>query len=215
MAAKSQGLGVPAEWESLLTGRFHMSKIRKLVRLQGAGRVAATAALGIAAISTACSHGPYDSSPPASTTIRLVPSPPVNRGPAPRFAVHVIGRLPGSEASLPQSIDSTGDVAGLSGGVSLTSPFGKPLLEYGGHASIFLYSAGGLRKIPNPRSTHGPVYPVNVVLLSRHRLAATFGTIAGNQATTVRVASVRNRRFTWQDLPLPAKLAHYGLDWSR
>lgn len=185
---------------------------RFIARTPQAGAIALSAALTMLIVLFVVAPQRNDSTARASTPIRLVRSRPVAPGVTPRFAIHVIGRLPGSEASLPQSIDSAGDVAGLSGAVSLSSPFGDPLLQYGGRASIFLYAGGRMRKIPAPHSTDGSPSPVNVVVVNRHRLAATFGTAFDGGSTVVRTATLRGTRVTWHTLPLPRQASRYGLD---
>lgn len=102
---------------------------------------------------------------------------------APCYRLTVIGRLPGSVASLPQSIDARGDVAGLSGQVAATSPAleGRYSFDEGtGYAArIFLYRQGRLRLIRPPRSRHGRLFPVNVLLAAPHLLAATLVDASG------------------------------------
>lgn len=137
---------------------------------------------------------------------------PANNPPAPLYALHVIGRLAGSEASLPQSIDASGDVAGISGGTaygaatSLYTPSQVPFDSGSAYpASIFLNANGHLRRIPSPWSKYGKLYPVNVVLVNAHRLAAVFvnATLAG----AAYYASINGGRVTWRPLNFPGNLA--------
>ena len=128
----------------------------------------------------------------------------------PRYRLHVVGRLPDSKASLPQSIDGEGNVAGLSGGVAQAAyPSEGSFDQTGVAASIFLYSSGRIRTVPSPPSTT-TIYPINVIILGAHRLAATFqNPSTGNLAY---YAALGGKQVVWTRLRLPPRDAYLDLD---
>ena len=143
------------------------------------------------------------SSPGSPLGRRLAAS---NLGTNPRYTgvVHyrlrVIGRLPGTDASLPQSIDARGDVAGLSGGVAAANPTLVGLdADPESNSQMFLYQGGHLRMLPVPHVPHTSLSPVNIVVASPNLVAATFST---GGSVIAFYADVRGTRAHWLRLPM-------------
>ena len=126
----------------------------------------------------------------------------------PKYRLTVIGRLPGTAASLPQSIDGRGVVVGLSGQVAgVPLPAGEPFDTYA--ASLFLYSGGRLLRLNPPRAGE-PLLPVNVVLAGPHTIAATFADPAGNFVEYY--GEVDGSRVSWRPLRLAFKDADTNIE---
>ena len=128
-----------------------------------------------------------------------------------------LGTLGDGRASIPQSIDSSGDVAGLSGSIADAESINAtgtprfPGQQAGGNADVFLYSHHEMYKLRSP-SGGRRLFPLNAVVINANEVAATFSQFwqnnrvfgMGNSRSLSFVASERKGRVRWARLPTPA-----------